>query len=144
AALDASHLRVQGQVIRMALLRHGSLTHARAAGCDDPYVRAALEIARRLQLAAFESPAGHPNWIGAYRTQDSRARTLRPLRWDLYGGRAGVALFLAAAGAMGDDDARALALRVVDPLMRDLWGGRHPVAASGLGLTALGGTISPL
>ncbi len=159
ALLDEDDLVAQTQVIRVALA--GVVDPPRpaldarapvpAASMSDTgnerdrYVAAAVAIARRLRGAAIDAPTGEVNWMGVTRARGATRRAVRPLGWDLFGGRLGVALFFAALASVdADPGARALSLQVLHPLIRQL-GDRGPDDwRSWLGAAGLGGVVYAL
>jgi len=83
----------------------------------DRLLRAAAAIAGRIRERAISGRDGSVAWIGPRRLADGESYELMVLGSDLYGGTAGIALFLAAFYRVtGDASARDLALRAVAPL----------------------------
>jgi type 2 lantibiotic biosynthesis protein LanM len=148
AELSSSDLRAQTALIRAALAATA------AALPDDPpeapraaaplpdrdrLLEAALAIGAGLRERAVAGPDGSVAWIGPRAFTSGGLYALSVLGADLYGGTAGIVLFLAALHrATGDPGARDLALRAIGPLRRRLAGGspRRPELGIG-GLTGL-------
>jgi type 2 lantibiotic biosynthesis protein LanM len=105
------------------------------------FLAAARVIAERLHDLAVLGADGSAAWIGPRYFPGRDVYELAALGPDLYGGTAGIALFLAAFGhAAGDGRSKDLALRVVDTLRRSL-GRRVPRE---LGIGGLAGIASVL
>lgn len=131
-ALDPSDLRSQTGLIRAALAAGpqlggdppGDPAEAPAAAPfpgRDRLLEAALAIGERLRRGAIASPDGSVAWIGPRYLAAGDLYELAVLGSDLYGGTAGIALFLAALHRRtGDEGARELALRAIAPLRRRL------------------------
>ena len=78
----------------------------------------ALSIAHRLIDAAIPLGGGQRIWLAPGTVGDTRRKRLAPLGYDLYGGQAGLALFLAATSqATGDAGCRTAAYDVLAPLL---------------------------
>lgn len=59
-------------------------------------VATARDIGRELRIQAFADEQGNTSWIGFHLDPSSESFSLRPVRFDLYDGACGIALFLAA------------------------------------------------
>jgi type 2 lantibiotic biosynthesis protein LanM len=123
-ALGGEDLRRQTDFLRAALAPERTAAPAAAgAGAGDPRPgrealrAAAARIARRLRERAVEGGDGSVAWIGPRHLAANDLYELTALGPDLYGGSAGIALFLAACGsALGDGASGELALRAIAPL----------------------------
>jgi type 2 lantibiotic biosynthesis protein LanM len=101
----------------------------------------AVELARELRRQALFQPDGSATWIGIEVLPEADRHLLRPVGPSLYGGTAGIALFLAAVHrTVAEPGARELALAAVAPLREDLREGRYSLrgrlrlgAGTGLG-----------
>ena len=146
ARLDDEELEVQAHLTRLALMTaapgSAALDAADRHGIEhDRHVAAALEIFCRLSAAAFESRTGEINWVAATREHGRALPEIRLLDWDLFNGRAGIALFFATVGAVtGNERAKALALQIFDPLVRRP-AAHRPAVSRRLGMSGLGGLV---
>jgi type 2 lantibiotic biosynthesis protein LanM len=149
-SLNGHDLQVQCHAIRLAIARADENRQA-VHDHRDPATRArafhqrAVAIAGRLVRAQFADADGSPTWV-AVQVGSATTSGLAAAAWDLYGGRTGTALFLAAAGGAGDAAARQLSERVMAPLLKrsdDAW--RATVQQDGLGAgTGVGGLVYAL
>ncbi len=133
AALDPADLRAQIELIRGALAAGLPLAGEPPAASTTPLpdrdrlLEAALAIGERLRAGAIASPDGSVAWIGPRYLAAGERYELAALGPDLYGGTAGIALFLAALfHSTGDRAAGELARRALAPL-------RHRLAAPEVG-----------
>jgi type 2 lantibiotic biosynthesis protein LanM len=86
-------------------------------------VAEAVELAERLERAALRAPDGTVGWVALRFLPAIGRYQLDPVGLDLFGGRAGIALFLAAlASTTGDRRWRDLALSTLAPLRKELSG----------------------
>ena len=128
---------------RVRAARHRGRTRRRNRSLAEVHSIVAL-----LKRLALDEESG-VTWYGPGGRPAGTAR-LDPVGIDLFGGTSGIALFLAAAAAVtGRRDARALAVRVFDPLCARLRGNRTSpldlAAEIGIGgATGLGGLIYAL
>ncbi len=127
-SLGPSDLQTQVSLIRAALAP-SPLGATAAAPATAPLpdrgrlLEAALAIGAGLRARAVAGPDGSVAWIGPRAFAAGGLYALSVLGPDLYGGTAGIALFLAALHrATGDREARDLALRAIAPLRRRLAG----------------------
>jgi type 2 lantibiotic biosynthesis protein LanM len=122
AGLGEDDLRLQLGFIRAALTPGGAPSpgpHEDSAALPGPdrLVRAAAAIAARLCASAVRGTDGSLAWIGPRYLPADDVYELTVLGADLYGGTAGIALFLAACGShLEDATCRDLALRAIAPL----------------------------
>ncbi|MFL6193858.1 MAG: type 2 lanthipeptide synthetase LanM [Thermoanaerobaculia bacterium] len=101
-------------------------------------LEAAGGIAARLRDLAIRAEDGSAAWIGPRFLKAEEAYELAVLGPDLYGGTAGVALFLAAfSHVTGDRASRDLALQAIAPLREPAWRDR-----TGLGIGGMTGIAS--
>ncbi|MBD2679305.1 MULTISPECIES: type 2 lanthipeptide synthetase LanM family protein [Nostoc] len=81
----------------------------------------ASAIATNLETTAIPDPDGSVNWIGLVYVHEAERFRLQVLGYNLYDGRTGVALFLAALSQVTNDShSRDLALRALQPLRRQI------------------------
>ncbi|BAY28958.1 lanthionine synthetase C family protein [Nostoc carneum NIES-2107] len=81
----------------------------------------AKAIATQLETRAIKDFDGSINWIGLVSVPEAERFRLQVLDYNLYEGRSGVALFLAAlAQVTGDSRSRELALRSLQPLRQQI------------------------
>lgn len=114
--LGAEDLRLQTGFLRAALAPAAPVL---PEDRGEPFLAAAGAIAGKLRDRAVLAADGSAAWIGPRHLPAGEIHELAPLGPGLYGGTAGIALFLAAfAQATGDDRARDLALRGVATLRR--------------------------
>jgi type 2 lantibiotic biosynthesis protein LanM len=140
---DWRRAEAHGQCIRLALRQDDRPVSEdrQARPPHDPAARAAIAIADKLRHAAYEPRRGQTTWIGVLGNGRSRERRLDSVAWDLFAGRCGIALAIAAVE--GYEKIRAensFALRVLRPLERFLNAGEpidddipEPVGLAGLG-----------
>jgi type 2 lantibiotic biosynthesis protein LanM len=142
AGLDEGDLRLQLGFLRAALgslsrQEPGRVGREATVGDGDPLLAAARAIAGRLVDLAVLGSDGSTAWIGPRYLGATDHYELAVLDSDLYGGTAGVALFLAAlAQATGDARSRDLALRAVASVRRSLMQRVRPALGIG-GVTGL-------
>lgn len=121
----------------------GGTDHEQApAVTDAQLIAAARAIGDTLSARAIRSGDGSATWIAPQLLPHSTRYELRPLRLDLYGGQAGVALFLTALAREAGD--RKLALAALAPLRRDALPGLGVLLANGHtigGATGVGGIV---
>ncbi|MDZ8082016.1 MAG: type 2 lanthipeptide synthetase LanM family protein [Nostoc sp. DcaGUA01] len=81
----------------------------------------ARAIATDLEMTAIPDPDGSVNWIGLGYVHEAERFRLQVLGHNLYEGRTGVALFLAALSQVTNDSrSRDLALKALQPLRRQI------------------------
>ncbi|MFA1542179.1 type 2 lanthipeptide synthetase LanM family protein [Actinomadura monticuli] len=119
AALGEDDLAAQLEIVDASLAaldtrpRAGHAAHAPAG--DDP-VRAALDVARRLDATAVRD-GGRIGWL-TVEVVDAASRRVAPAGLDLYGGLPGIGLFLSyLSAATGERWVAALAERVADEVV---------------------------
>jgi type 2 lantibiotic biosynthesis protein LanM len=111
--------------------------------CRDQLLETAAAIAARLHDSAVMGADGSAAWIGPRSLTQGDRYELAVLGADLYGGTAGVALFLAAFGAAaGDGRSRDLALQAIAPLCREQ--SRERLKAGIGGLTGIASIVYAL
>ncbi|MGH9347399.1 MAG: type 2 lanthipeptide synthetase LanM [Vicinamibacterales bacterium] len=87
-------------------------------------VRETRGLADLLGRMAFPARDGGLDWLGVRGNGASSVRSLHPIRWDLYSGRCGVALFLAALERCGvTDQSPSMAQQTLGPLVSALHAG---------------------
>lgn len=84
---------------------------------SDEFVREAAAIAALIEERTIISADGSANWVAPQLTGQSSHQELRPLRMDLYGGLAGIAIFHAALESI-TGTGRRTALAALSPLLR--------------------------
>jgi type 2 lantibiotic biosynthesis protein LanM len=143
-ALDDEQLDVDRQSIRVAIQ---SAAPDRAAAVRlDPApslrddARAIGDVLRRL---VYEDARGRLGWLGIRRADAAGNRGIQPVGWDLYGGRCGIAILLAALDR--DHHTREpLSLRVLAPLVANGHASAaalQPWMTASLGARGLGGVV---
>jgi type 2 lantibiotic biosynthesis protein LanM len=139
--LGAEDLRLQTSFLRAALAPPARALPAppgdaaqTAEGEGGPFLAAARAIAERLNAVAVLGTDGSAAWIGPRYFPAGEVYELAALGPGLYGGTAGIALFLAAfAQATGDAVSRDIALRATETLRRSLSGrNRRDLGIGGL------------
>ena len=163
AAFDDADLDRQVHFIRVALVsitlsaersarrgprRAGEEVPSDAELTADAAMEEARSIARGLEALAVDDDGGGMTWVGMVEKPRSARSELRDVGFDLYSGRAGVAIFFAALGrTTGDPRYRDAALRALGPLANPTRrnGGREVVAALDIGGgSGIGGIIYAL
>ena len=148
-ALNDEQLEVDRQSIRVALqsaaVDHAAADRAAADGGDraaslQHHAHAIGDVLRRL---AYEDSRAQLGWLGIRRADAAGTRGIQAVGWDLYGGRCGIAILLAAV----DRDHHAqepYAARVLAPLIA----GRQAITdtlpaglTASLGARGLGGVV---
>ncbi|MBB3033831.1 type 2 lanthipeptide synthetase LanM family protein [Alteriqipengyuania lutimaris] len=126
--MDEADLALQSEIVRASLVMASAQAHdppafaTPAPSRTRPMTReraqaAASAIGRQLADRAIHAANGSVTWIAPQILANSNRYELRPLRLDLYGGQAGVALFLAALSRVTGEQ-RDLALSALLPLRR--------------------------
>ncbi|MBW4576035.1 MAG: type 2 lantipeptide synthetase LanM family protein [Aphanothece sp. CMT-3BRIN-NPC111] len=88
---------------------------------SEQLIEEARAIATVLEKTAIPDPDGSVNWIGLGYVHEAERFRLQVLGYNLYDGRCGVALFLAALYKVAKDQrSRDLALRTLQPLRRQM------------------------
>lgn len=159
AALSPADLARQSQVIRSSFaLRYagdaiasdayvaqaGAFSTAPLAGASDDaeLLAAATEIAADIQRMALTDSEGRVTWITIEPISISGRSRLQATDYGIYGGLAGIAIFLAAAARCCKDEGFAsLALRALLPL-RERLHSAHPTFAEEFGLGGACGAAS--
>lgn len=138
--LTDEDVRAHTQCIRLAT------QCARTPSADAPDVmREARALVGVLRRTAFVASDGGLNWIGVRGDANSSVRGLHPIRWELYGGRCGVALFFAAFEHCGRGGPPSLVQRMLNPLVRELHAGSaHRETGRTAGAAGLGGIVYAL
>jgi len=151
-ALDADEIERQLQMVRVALTP-GATCRARSVRETAPsaFTRSlahseARAIAARLARLSVDDLTGGSTWVGFVERPGSTRAELGDIGFDLFGGRVGIALFLAAvARTTGDNASARLARRALGPLADGAAKPRQAIALveqMGLGAgTGLGGVI---
>jgi type 2 lantibiotic biosynthesis protein LanM len=93
-------------------------TRSGATLTPDDLIAEAVRIGDELQKRAIWSHDGSATWIGAQLLPSASRHQLRPLRMDLYGGLAGVALFFAALERVAPGSGASMARGALSPLRR--------------------------
>lgn len=148
---DEADLAVQTDFVRASLAMAATVAPVAAISepsrdvspaTDAQLIVAARAIGDTLSARAIRSADGGATWIAPQLLPHSTRYELRPLRLDLYGGQAGVALFLAALARETGD--RELALAALAPLRRGALPGLGALLANGHtigGATGVGGIV---
>ncbi|WP_371648199.1 MULTISPECIES: type 2 lanthipeptide synthetase LanM [unclassified Streptomyces] len=133
ASLDQQAIDFQAQLVRGAVLAK----HHKSAGSTSQAIRLtprsnqvldsvgeAERIGNLLLDTAFDDGSDYSEWLGTEVLQDLQTQRFGPLGLSLYGGRVGIALFLAALSLQElprSEDYRRLARRALADVPRRLW-----------------------
>lgn len=137
--LSEADLSIQKQFIRMSFYAHnvqdtdtiGSRYSRQEIDPEDQaplkridLIAEAVHIATHLARSAIHAPDGSVTWIALHFHPHVKRYQLRPIGYELYGGSAGIALFLAAlareTSEINGDDYKALALAAIKPVRQVL------------------------
>ncbi|AWK88157.1 type 2 lanthipeptide synthetase LanM family protein [Azospirillum thermophilum] len=143
---DGQALALDSALIRQALGGLPPLALPRATRPAGPDIRRDVlrAVADTIAGRALEFPNGGLRWLGLTSDATSGLVVAQPSGPGLYGGAAGIALFLAAAGRLLDDPAlRDLSRRTLEPLAAPFDGAGAEDLARGLG-PGYGGGIGGL
>ncbi|HWA89086.1 MAG TPA: type 2 lanthipeptide synthetase LanM family protein [Rhizomicrobium sp.] len=108
------------------------------------FLARAEEIARSIAARAIDNGNGCVGWLGIRYAAQARCHQFEPIGPDLYDGRCGIALFLAALDhARGTASFRALTIRALQPVQRLVRDGRATALGLG-GATGIGAIVYAL
>jgi type 2 lantibiotic biosynthesis protein LanM len=139
-ALSAADLEMQIGFTRASIAAHAlgdksridesSLTLSSNQNEPDPeaallppeeFLTEAKHLAAQIAEKAILMPDGSATWVVLGYDPDTERYQLQPIGYDIYNGRCGIALFLAALAALtGDEDAARLAKAAVRPIVQQL------------------------
>ncbi len=154
ARLDDNDLAYQTRLIRGSFAAQSiQVSDTPAARTDAPppacfapaqFLDRAAQIAGAIADQAIDDGKGHVGWLAIRYAEAARRYQFEPVGFDLYDGRCGIALFLAALDATrGTDAFRALVLKSLEPARRLARGAKAGTLDLGAG-TGLGGIVYAL